>query len=47
MKASRLVVCGNLGDDNLGRWNSVMPDGTMNPAGMNSNTSYGSVIEFV
>lgn len=31
------------------RWNSVMPDGTMNPAGMNSlnHYSYGSVIEFV
>jgi alpha-L-rhamnosidase len=31
------------------RWNSVMPDGTMNSAGMNSlnHYSYGSVIEFV
>lgn len=31
------------------RWNSVMPDGSMNPAGMNSlnHYSYGSVMEFV
>lgn len=31
------------------RWNSVLPDGTMNPAGMNSlnHFSYGSVAEFL
>lgn len=31
------------------RWNSVLEDGTMNPAGMNSlnHYAYGSVIEFV
>lgn len=31
------------------RWNSVLPDGSMNPAGMNSlnHYSYGSVVEFL
>ncbi|WNS40739.1 family 78 glycoside hydrolase catalytic domain [Paenibacillus sp. MMS20-IR301] len=31
------------------RWNSVLPDGSMNPAGMNSlnHYSYGAVMEFV
>ncbi len=31
------------------RWNSVLPDGTMNPSGMNSlnHYAYGSVMEFV
>ena len=31
------------------RWNSVLPDGTINPAGMNSlnHYAYGSVMEFV
>lgn len=44
------LYCVNLGATTLWeRWNSVLPDGTINPAGMNSlnHYAYGSVIEFV
>lgn len=44
------LYCVNLGATTIWeRWNSVMPDGSMNPAGMNSlnHYSYGSVMEFV
>ncbi len=44
------LYCVNLGATTVWeRWNSVMPDGSMNPAGMNSlnHYSYGSVMEFV
>lgn len=44
------LYCVNLGATTVWeRWNSVLPDGSMNPAGMNSlnHYSYGSVMEFV
>lgn len=44
------LYCVNLGATTIWeRWNSVLPDGTMNPAGMNSlnHFSYGSVAEFL
>lgn len=44
------INCINLGATTIWeRWNSILPDGTINPAGMNSlnHYSYGSVMEFV
>lgn len=44
------LYCINLGATTIWeRWNSVLPDGSINPVGMNSlnHYSYGSVMEFV
>lgn len=44
------LYCVNLGATTMWeRWNSLLPDGTINPAGMNSlnHYAYGSVMEFV
>ena len=44
------LYCVNLGATTIWeRWNSILPDGTISPTGMNSlnHYSYGSVMEFV